>query len=200
MQRHYDITEWIDLLRGLMEPDRRAALENHRQECARCSDTAVLVEHLLSTAASDRQGGNVPAQVVHNARAIFALRGLDQVQLRPGSIARLVFDSFNQPALQGVRSEQRSDIRHMLYDVDGYVIDLQLEHERGVPAVSMIGQIHHASDSGDPVARMPVTLRSGEETVATTISNQFGEFALEYLPQSSLCLHLGVEGNPGKEA
>ena len=199
MHRHYDITEWIDLARGLASPDRRAALENHRQECANCSDTAVWVERLLSTAESDRKA-DVPAHVVHNAKAIFALRGLDQVQMSFGSIARLVFDSFSQPALQGVRSEQRSDVRHMLYDVDGYVIDLQLEHERGMAAVSMIGQIHQSSDSGEPVVSMPISLRSNERVVATTVSNQFGEFALQYLPQSSLCLHLGMEGRSGKEA
>ncbi len=199
MHRHYDITEWIDLARGLVDPDRRAALENQRQECTDCSDTAAWVERLLSTVESDRKA-DVPAHVVHNAMAIFALRGLDQVQMSIGSIARLVFDSFSQPALQGVRSEQRSDVRHMLYDVDGYVIDLQLEHERGMAAVSMIGQIHQSTDSGEPASSMPITLRSKEQVIAATISNQFGEFAMQYLPQSSLCLHLGTEGRSGKEA
>lgn len=199
MHRHYDITEWFDFVRGLMDTDRHAALEAHRDACASCRNTSAWAQRVLAATAQERQR-EVPAQVVHNARAIFALRGLDQVQLRPGSIARMVFDSFSQPALQGVRSEQRSDIRHMLYEADGYVLDLQLEHERGMAATSLIGQIHRVADTDTPVTRMPVTLQSGENIIASTVSNQFGEFIFEYLPQGSLCLRLGTESDSGKPA
>lgn len=194
MQRHYDITEWLDHLRGFADRDRNIALESHRQQCPTCNATAAWLTKTLAAAALERTS-DVPAQVVHNARAIFALRGLDQIQVHRGILARLVFDSFHQPALQGVRSEQRLDVRHLLYDADGFAIDLRLEHERTTPAVSMIGQIHHASDSDRQVAHMPVTLASNDQIIASTVSNQFGEFTLKYLPQSSLCLQLGVNPN-----
>ncbi len=199
MAKHYDITDWLDLLRGFTPPERLAAMQNHRLECSSCHDTVSWAQRLLSTARSDYQS-EVPANVVHNAQAIFALRRLDNIKLRTGLLARLAFDSFNQPALQGVRSEQRSDVRHMLYEADGYVIDLRLEHERGAAAVSMIGQIQHAANPDARVPQMPVTLTSNNEILAKSLCNEFGEFAMEYVPQSSLCLHLGVDENSGQEA
>lgn len=190
MQRHYDITEWLDHLRGFTTGDRKYALESHRQQCATCNATADWLTRTLTDAAAERQTA-VPEQVLHNARAIFALRALDQIQVRRGMLARLVFDSFTQPALQGVRSEQRLDVRHLLYDAGSYAIDVRLEHERGTPAVSMIGQIHHATDAEQHVAHMAVTLTSKNHIIAQTVSNQFGEFTLKYTPQSGLGLHLG---------
>ncbi len=199
MAKHYDITDWLDLLRGFTPPERLAAMQNHRLECSNCRDTASWAKRLLSAAQSDYQS-EVPASLVRNAQAIFALRRLDSVKLRTGLLARLAFDSFNQPALEGVRSEQRSDVRHMLYEADGYVIDLRLEHERGVAAVSMIGQIQHAANPDAVVPQMRVTLTSNDEVIAKSFCNEFGEFALEYVPESSLCLHLGIEENSGQEA
>jgi hypothetical protein len=192
VQKHYDITDWLDLLRGVTHLDRLATMESHRLGCSSCRDTIAWAQRLLSAARSDHQI-EVPTQVIHNARAIFALRRLDAVKLRTRLLARLTFDSFNQPALQGVRSEQRSDVRHLLYEIDPYLIDLRLEHERGAAAISMIGQIHHAAHLDARVPQMPITLTANEEIVATTVCNEFGEFALEYASRSSLCLQLGGE-------
>ncbi len=190
MQRHYDITEWLDHLRGFSAGERKSALESHRRQCDACNATADWLSRTLADAAGERNTV-VPEHVLHNARAIFALRALDQIHVRRGLLARLVFDSFTQPALQGVRSEQRLDVRHLLYDAGAYAIDVRLEHERGTADVSMIGQIHSTDDSGQHVAHMPVMLTSNEGTIAQAVSNQFGEFTLKYTPQSGLGLQLG---------
>ena len=190
MQRHYDITEWLDHLRGFSAGDRKSALDSHRRQCDACNATVDWLSRTLTDAAAERNTA-VPEQVLHNARAIFALRALDQIHVRRGLLARLVFDSFTQPALQGVRSEQRLDVRHLLYDAGAYAIDVRLEHERGTPDVAMIGQIHSAADAEQHVAHMTVTLTSNQHTIAHTVSNQFGEFTLKYTPQSGLGLHLG---------
>ncbi len=191
MQRHYDITEWLDHLRGFSAGDRKSALESHRRQCDACNATAAWLSQTLADAAGERSTA-VPEHVLHNARAIFALRALDKIHVRSGLLARLVFDSFAQPALQGVRSEQRLDVRHLLYDAGAYAIDVRLEHERGTPDVSMIGQIHPAAETDLHVAHIPVELTSNNSVIAQTVSNQFGEFSLKYTPQSGLGLQLGV--------
>lgn len=190
MLRHYDITEWLDHLRGFSAGDRKTALDAHRRQCDACNATAAWLSRTLTDAAADRNTA-VPEQVLHNARAIFALRALDNIHVQRGLLARLVFDSFTQPALQGVRSEQRLDVRHLLYDAGTYAIDVRLEHERGTPDVAMIGQIHSATNADQNIAHMHVTLTSNQHLVAHTVSNQFGEFTLKYRPQSGLGLHLG---------
>ncbi len=192
MSKHYDITDWLDLIRGFSTPEMRIALESHRKGCQQCRETMAWTERLRATALADVRSV-VPPQVVRNAKAISALRRLETIQVRPGLLARMVFDSFSQPALQGVRSEQRSDTRHMIFEADDYVIDIQLEHERDLATVSMIGQIHPSSSVAAGLMPMPVTLTSGPTVLASTLSNDFGEFAMEYLPKGSLSMHLGRE-------
>ncbi len=199
MTKHYDIPDWLDLLRGFPSPEARLAMESHRENCAQCRDTLAWVTRLQSTAEADSRS-DVPAQVVRNAQAIFALRRLEQIQSPMGSLARMIYDSFQQPALQGVRSEQRSDIRHMIFEADDYVIDLRLEHERDLASVSMIGQIHLAANTDARVTPMAVTLTSNQNILAATTCNDFGEFAMSYEPKGSLCLHLGLEGKFPLEA
>ncbi len=198
MAQHYSITEWLDLQRGFSSPELRSAMESHRVSCDRCSETLAWVERLQVTALADFKS-DVPLQVTRNAQAIFALRRFDAIQFNTGSIAKMIFDSFNQPALQGVRSEQRSDVRHMLYEVEGYVIDLRLEHERGLSAVSMVGQIHHADNPDSKINPMPVKLTANDIELASTVCNNFGEFALAYVPQNALRLHLGLDAVGGQK-
>jgi hypothetical protein len=192
VSKHYDITDWLDLIRGFSTPEMRIALESHREGCQECRETMAWAQRLQATALADSRS-DVPAQVVRNAQAIFALRRLETIQVRPGLLARMIFDSFSQPSLQGVRSEQGSDTRHMIFEAEEYVIDLRLEHQRGLATVSMIGQIHRANSVAANITPMPVTLTSGQTVLASTLCNDFGEFAMEYLPKGSLCLQLGRE-------
>ena len=107
--------------------------------CSKCHATVELLRKIEATAQSDAQL-NVPESAVRIARAIFALNKPEEVHLKPGILARLVFDSFREPAMAGVRSG-RQLARQTLYEAGDYTIDLRFEPDLDPAQVVRVGQI-----------------------------------------------------------
>lgn len=93
------------------------------------------------------------------------------------AVARLVFDSFNQPAVAGARSSGALS-RHLLYAVDDYSIDLQIA-PKGESGADLIGQVLSASEPGfDSVAGLTIDLALKGETISSTVTDDIGIFIM----------------------
>jgi hypothetical protein len=93
------------------------------------------------------------------------------------AIARLVFDSFNQPVPAGARSSGALS-RHLLYAVDDYSIDLQIA-PRGDAGADLIGQVLSASEPGfESVAGLAIDLAVEGETISSTVTDDIGIFIM----------------------
>ena len=106
-------------------------------------------------------------------------------QKRPDSFAELLFDSFLQPVLEGVRSLSIGT-RHMLYRADPFQIDLLIEPQVGGRSVVVTGQLldlRHLEIVGH---NLQVTLSNLRGRVVQTTTNQFGEFCQEIENTGSL--------------
>jgi hypothetical protein len=103
----------------------------------------------------------------------------------------LVFDSFREPLPAGVRSQHRVS-RQTLYEAGDYAVDLRQEHERGGARVTMVGQVASRKEPGRALAGVAVVLSSGSSVLAKTVSNEFGEFQMEYPPARDLRLDIGA--------
>jgi len=134
---------------------------------------------------------DVPQSAVRMARAIFVLHKPEQVQLHPRTLARLVFDSFREPAAAGVRSE-RQLARQTLYEAGDYTIDLRLEADADPAKVVMVGQIANRVQPEQPPRSVPVLLQAGREELGRTTTNEFGEFQLAYQPRTPLRLLIPI--------
>jgi hypothetical protein len=133
----------------------------------------------------------VPENAVRMARAIFALHQPEQVRLSPRILARMVFDSFREPAAVGVRSG-RQLARQTLYEAGDYTIDLRLEPDVDPTQVVMVGQIANRLHPEQQAAEVPIVLRGGQQEVGRAVTNQFGEFQLVYRPRIPLRLLIPV--------
>lgn len=187
--KHFEIESWADFVRGLGEPDLRSRMEEHLQSpCPRCTVVAETLGHFAETAKQESLY-EIPEYAVRSAKAIFALQRPERVQLMPRLVAKLVFDSFREPLPAGVRGQTRTS-RQTLYHAGSYSIDLRIEQERGAREVVAVGQLFDRSDPRRRMAMVPVILTSGEDIVAKTLSNSFGEFQLHYSPARHLRLHV----------
>src|SRR5579864_6754862 len=138
--KHYDQAHWLQFLRAELDPQLRDTMQRHLDApCSKCCVTLELLRRIDSTAQAESKI-NVPESAVRMARAIFALNKPDEVQLKPGVLARLVFDSFREPATVGVRSD-RHLARQTLYEAGDYSIDLRFEPDLDPAQVVMVGQI-----------------------------------------------------------
>ena len=186
--------ELADFARGLTPESRRPAVDAHLASCSACSETVGFLRAIAEVAASDPKV-EVPADLVKSAKAIFPVPRHAPLPLLQRVTASLVFNPFAEPLPAGVRSEHRP-VRQMVYQAGDYCVDLRVDSERDSANVTLVGQIANQAVPTEPLARTPVMLMAGNRLVCETVSNDFGEFCLEYQPKSNLrlCLPLVNSG------
>lgn len=187
---HYDLTRWIDYLRGLVNVQEHSEMARHLAECSSCRATHDLFARVALRMQADLQY-EIPEYVIRNARAIFPANAPAKRTLLQKLTGSLVFDSFQQPALAGARTGTPG-MRHALYEAGDYSVDIRLEEERGSTQVNMVGQLALRSNKAEVLDRVPVMLMAGRKIVAEAVSNEFGEFQLSYEPNPRLKLHVPI--------
>ena len=186
--KHFSDWQWADYVRGIVEDPARRAMDSHLSSgCRRC---ARMVDVLRGVALMAQREGNYepPEQVIRNATAIYALHRPQKDSL-PKAVARLIHDSFREPLPAGLRSGSHL-ARHALFHAGSYYLDLQLEYQPTSASITMMGQLANRDRLGSSTAGIPVSLKEGDQLVATTVCNQFGEFQLQFHVKPDLHLHL----------
>jgi hypothetical protein len=187
---------WVDYARGLGGAEERAAMEAHLSSgCEQCQRQAALWGRLAATARAEAEYEPSP-HTVRLARAIFALRAPERARSPVQILARLVYDSFRDPLPAGLRAADRPS--QARFEAEHYSVDLHLNRERvdreiGAGRMVLVGQIEHSSQPGKGLADLPVLLVSGSQVVARGVSNERGEFHLEYDPRTRPRLRIPVE-------
>jgi len=190
--KHFATEDWIDFAHGLAGEQNQAAMRRHLDGgCRKCEATVAMLQRAIAAAKADAKY-DVPDYAVRSARAIFALQRPEKVHILPKMLAKLVFDSFREPAMAGVRSQHKIT-RQAMYEAGDYCVDLRMEHEHGSSNVVLVGQIADRQHPEKGLGSLPVVLMSGKEVIGRAISNGFGEFQIEYQPKKSLSLHVPVE-------
>lgn len=193
--KHFEIADWSDFVRGLVTEERREAMRGHLAGgCRKCRRSAEILGRIARLAAAECRY-EVPEFAVHCARSIYGLEQPREVRVPGGLLGRLVFDSFREPLPAGVRSQHRIS-RQTLYEAGEYALDLRQEQERGAARVSVVGQIASRKEPGRAFAGVPVALFAGASVLARSVSNEFGEFQIEYAPARDLRLDVGVAEGP----
>lgn len=194
----YEKDSWVDYARGLGAAEKRAAMEAHLScGCEQCRRQAALWGRLAATARAEAAYEPSP-DTVRLARAIFARRVPEQAKSPIQIFARLVYDSFRDPLPAGLRAADRPS--QARFEAEHYSVDLHLNPERvdreiGAGRMVLVGQIEHSSQPGKGLADLPVLLVSGSQVVTCGVSNERGEFHLEYDPRACLRLRIPVEAD-----
>jgi hypothetical protein len=188
---HYTLEQWVDFSRGLARDIDRPAMEDHLAAgCARCSRMVEMLG-MAAIIARGEAANEPPESVLHLARAIYS-----RPQKPERLVARLIHDSFRQPQLAGVRTQDRQT-RHSLYEAGGYYVDLRVEHQRTADLATLVGQLADREHPGADADDVRVELRTRKQTIASATCNRFGEFQLAYRPAPALRLDV-ILGNTGK--
>ncbi len=189
--KHFEVEQWLDFVRGLNNEAARTPMQQHLSCCKKCGRVVETLRKLTSAASADA-AYQVPDYAVRSARAVYALHRPESIQILPRLMAKLVFDSFRNPVLVGVRSQHRIT-RQAVYEAGDYCVDLQIEREYGAPSVVLQGQIANRAQPSRQLGNIPIVLMSGKQVLGRTLSNRLGEFQIEYQPKESLRLHIPVQ-------
>jgi hypothetical protein len=174
---HYPAERWVDFVRGLLKEDERAAMEKHMDEGCESCRREVDVLQVMRNFAREEAGAEPPADVVRLARAIYVPPKQESALRR--LLGRLVFDSFAQPAVAGVRQAGVAG-QQMAFEAGEYYIDLRLQREPDSSRVALAGQIVRRDATNAELRGLIVALQAGRKVVTETVSNEFGEFSLEF--------------------
>lgn len=190
--RHFSESEWTDYVRGLTDEVTRGRMDVHLAEgCSACDEQAAMLRKMAVAANSEVA---VPKEVVERARSLFRRKSEPGELSWPERMAKLVYDSMRDPALAaGVRTVE-SNSRQLLYKAGDYCVDIRLERDYETKQVTLTGQIANQQEPHSPVASIPVYLLHQKQVLARTVSNNFGEFHLEYPSKRALRLCLPVAG------
>src|SRR5437588_3315293 len=129
----------------------------------------------VAKAAAAEASYQPPPQKVRAVKSAFTMTGPASKPHESAGIIQLLFDSFLQPALVGIRSGSIR-IRQMLYRADPYQIDFQIEAQPEQNRFVITGQLVDLSHPEMVGRDVEVTITDGRESVVKTVTNQFGEF------------------------
>lgn len=186
---HFDIRDWTDFVRGVAPASAQVVMEQHRSRCGECAQLVDLLQRVVARSKSDLSA-EPPADVVAQALAIFPSKPEAERSEWMGwsrLAARLIYDSLQDPVLAGVRSAGTT-ARQLMYRAGSYYVDVRIDEEaveKDVTSpsreiVTLVGQIVDESTPGQPLKDVPVVVYTGDEIVARSLTNMFGEFTVEY--------------------
>jgi hypothetical protein len=191
-KNHFDIGQWCDYVRGLLDTETEAQMRHHHESSQEAGRQVAALRQIEALAEHDRTHAP-PAWVVRSAKAIGSLFRSDE---RPSFFQRIAmslsFDSLASPALVGTRDVQTLD-RHLIFDTDGYRVDLRIEPDADRQGTALVGQLLQTRGKVVPLVEVPVLAIQGQNIVGQAKTGRFGEFQAAGLPGANLSLCLLVE-------
>ena len=193
--KHFKAVECSDLVNHATSDIRRRALGEHRGTLRKRYAEAVASWQKLAKAAALEANYQPSSETVQVVKAAFATAGFAARHQETRGRIQQLYDSFSHPAPAGIRSTGMR-IRQMLYRAEPYQIDLHIELQQEQNRLVVSGQLVDLSHPEMVGRDVRVTLSDGRESVANTVTNQFGEFRGEI--ENSGDLEISFLGRGGK--
>ncbi|HEX4604548.1 MAG TPA: hypothetical protein VH724_11165 [Candidatus Angelobacter sp.] len=190
--RHFDITEWADYVRNTVPSKQHEQMLAHLEYgCSKCERVKGILSR-FATICTREAAYQVPRAAEQQVKAMIRLAKAPRQSALQRIWASLIYDSVNDPQPVGVRGTHQIN-RQVLFHAGDYSVDLRFEHEKGSASMVLVGQIANQKMPDEILANLPVILVAGNREVTRSISNTFGEFQLEYVPESDLRLLVPLE-------
>lgn len=108
--------------------------------------------------------------------------------------APLVFDSFLQPSLAGIRSSQPM-CRQLRYESDSFVADLSVERQGDSQHISLAGQVLDTAKREPQLGGVPIVIQGHTGLIGIVKTNKWGEFHLEFESEPGITLEIRAREN-----
>ena len=183
---HFTEQAWVDFARGVGTSGKEQGIGAHLTAgCLQCKAANSFWGRLQTMAVMESTYAP-PVNLVRLAKLAFC-EHQNEVPAR-WTMASLLFDSFSQPQLAGVRSAAATP-RQVVYEAEGLVVDLRFDPIARSGVVSAVGQMLDKRVPRELLSGSPVVVWTEDgQLVATTEANGYGEFQLEFVPQDRLRL------------
>jgi hypothetical protein len=192
-KKHYSDEEWADLARQVGSQEQMEAMQSHLKQCRKCEKVFSMWQR-VNEIAHRRQAAEPSETVVRTVKGMYALHGMKARRPMESLVAELLFDSLQGPLQVGVRSSGTA-ARQLLFGSGEYRIDLRIEPKMDSEKVALVGQVLNAANPDKTVDSAPVALVRGGKVLAKSLTNNLGEFQLEYDLEPHYELRVTLPGN-----
>jgi hypothetical protein len=186
--KHFSAVRRSDFVNHAAAGCRQKVMQKHLRARRHYAQTAALWRKIADAAVVEASY-QPAAEKVRFVKAAFALASSVARRRETGGLVQVLYDSFSQPVLAGIRSAPRP-IRQLLYRADPYQIDLQIELRPEGNRLVVTGQLLDISRPELVGRDVQVMLSDGREYIVNTVTNQFGEFHAEVENSGDLELSL----------
>ena len=186
--KHITQEKLAEFVRENLQQADSVEIREHLATCNECSQIAMLFHEIVRVGANEA-AYEPPAGIAQMAKAYFRT---EQNRVPQSTTAfELLFDSLAQPVAAGARASVAS-ARQLLYRVGTVYVDMRVDSESNSERAALVGQMLDSAHPNHPVAGVPVVLLDGRKNVASTISNNNGEFHLEFDLKNNLRVSVTV--------
>jgi Putative zinc-finger len=187
--RHLSVENLMTYVDGQAVAADKQAFEQHLHDCAECSELRQDLQNLVNRLREDSIY-EPPSSVLQWGMDLF------QPVMQPSSsggrirkiIASLVFDTFEQPALAGLR-RVGAPPRQLLFRAGDVDVDVKIESMEANDRITLVGQV--LSTGAKFFDNTPVKLESHGIVRYKTRTNLVGEFSFDEVPKDTY--HLSVD-------
>ena len=192
---HFSEQPWADFVRGVSGPEASRDISAHLAKgCASCK-TAHHTWSRVGRLGTAESSYTPPENLVRLVKLGFATNLPQPAQT--WTLASLVFDSFAQPLMAGVRSGALN-FWQVIYEAEGLTVDLRFGHRTPSKAIHLVGQVFDKQAVRALQNNASIELSTEQEQLlaATTVS-ALGEFYIEFETNANLWLSVKAAGrNP----
>jgi len=186
--RHLTVENIMTYVDGKTVADDKPVVEQHLSACSECAELRQELHHLVSQLQQD-SACEPPSDALQWGIELF------QPVMQPASggrirkiIAALVFDTFDQPALAGIR-RVGAPPRQLLFRAGDVDVDVKIESMEANDRITLVGQV--LSGGAKFFDNTPVKLESHGIVRYKTRTNLVGEFSFDEVPKDTY--HLSVD-------
>lgn len=185
--RHLTVENIMDYMDGMGTDVEKSTVETHLVDCKECSELRQEFQVLTMQLRED-SAFEPPAELVQWGVDLF------QPVMQPEKsglrkiIATLVFDTFDQPMLAGVR-RVGAPPRQLLFRAGDVDVDVKIESMEANDRITLVGQV--LSSATKFFDNTPVKLESHGIVRYRTRTNVVGEFSFDEVPKDTY--HLSVD-------
>jgi hypothetical protein len=187
--RHITIENLVEYVDGKVSGVEKSTLENHVAACRDCSELKQEFQALINRLRQDA-AFEPPAELVDWGINLFQPIMQPQGKLSGVRkyIASLVFDTYDQPLLAGVR-RVGAPPRQLLFRAGDVDVDVKIESMEANDRITLVGQV--LSNTDKFFDNTPVKLESHGIVRYRTRTNVVGEFSFDEVPKDTY--HLSVD-------
>jgi len=187
--RHVTVEDLIDYIEGQTSDVEKSTLDGHVATCRECGELKQEFQALITRLREDASF-EPPAELVQWGINLFqpvtqpqgVVSGLRKF------IASLVFDTYDQPLLAGVR-RVGAPPRQLLFRAGDVDVDVKIESMEANDRITLVGQV--LSNTAKFFDNTPVKLESHGIVRYRTRTNLVGEFSFDEVPKDTY--HLSVD-------